>query len=262
MKVSVVLGTHENSDVFNDTLESVRHYWTDDVLVVVDGLSWSQFDNCDFMRIQGFNHGKESAPVRNVALGLMKAWEMWGDTPDWYCYMEYDCLVGSKLCLEQYKEMGFWILGNDRRSIPERLPFLEVFSKSQLDVHYLLGCCVFFSSEFMRALDADNFFERFLNFTNFFTQTITLKSAAGKQLMVYDLSEYMYPTLAAHYGGKVGELAAWEGVQWRGCSDLYPMRYKPEISEEDPFRAACMLHPLKSFDSPVRTFHREKRGKN
>jgi len=262
MKVSVVLGTHENSDVFRDTLESVRHYWTNDVLVVVDGLSWGQFDNCDFMRIQGFNHGKKSAPVRNVALGMMKAWEIWGDTADWYCYMEYDCLVGSKLQLEQCKEMGFWIMGNDRRLIAERLPFLEVFAKSKLDVHYLLGCGMFLSSEFMKALAADNFFERFLNFTNFFIQTINLESAAGKKMMVYDLSEYMYPTLAAHYGGKVGELAAWDGIQWRGNSDSYPMRYKPEITEEDPVRSACMLHPLKSFDSPVRAFHREKRLRN
>ena len=265
MKIAAVINAHENSPVFNDTLESVIHYLTDKVLVVVDGKGWNQFaedDSIRALKLEGFYHGKETMPFRNVALGLMKAWETWGASADWYCFLEYDCLVGSSEVLnhlEEAAELGYWIVGNDHRLEEKSLPFLEDLMKRKFEVHYLLGCCMSYSSLFMESLAKDNFFERFLTFTNFRTETINLIDSSGKPHLVYTLDEFMYPTLAVGYGGKVGEFACWKDDSfWIGNYEHYPMRFRPDLVEE-PFPNACIMHPLKDYDNPVRTYHREKR---
>lgn len=263
--IAVVLNAHENSPVFKDTLESVRHYWTDQVMVVVDGKNWSQFrdDDIPALKLDGFTHGKESAPYRNVCLGLMKAWESWGQSADWYVYMEYDCLVGSSETKEHLRmadEMGCWLLGNDHRQEKRKMPFMERFEGSELNLNYLLGCCMFFSRKFMKELADRNFFERFLKFTNF-NNNISLLDARGKNHMVYDLSEFLYPTLAVKYGGKVQEIACWLWNGWRGNYSHYPMRFRPDLTES-PYEQACVMHPLKDFDNPVRAYHRQRRLTN
>lgn len=263
MNIAVILNAHENSPVLRDTLESVRHHWTDNVLLVADGKNWSQFkddDSIPALKLEGFYHGKDSAPYRNVCLGLMKAWESWGDSADWYCYMEYDCLVGSdetKNHLKMAEDLGFWLLGNDHRIEDKSIPFLDAFQKSKLKINYLLGCCLFYNKRFMKTLSDHNFFDRFLNFTNFNDWSIDMVDARGKSHMVYDVSEFLYPTLAIHYGGKVGELACWEGSGWRGNFEHYPMRFRPDLSEEFP--QACVMHPLKEYESPARKHHGKKR---
>lgn len=262
MNLAVVLNAHENSPTFRDTLESVGHHWTDRILVVADAKNWSQFgDDVPAMKLEGFYHGKASAPHRNVCLGLMKAWDEWRGWADWVCYMEYDCLVGSdrvKEHLTAASERGAWILGNDHRRESKRIPFLERLEKSDLDLHYLLGCCLFFSGEFMSALSERNFFERFLQFTNFNVDDPHYLSPDGKREPVYDISEFLYPTLAVRYGGRVEELACWEGERWRGDGTNYPMRFRPDL-QEGQYTEACVMHPVKSHDSLVRAFHRTKR---
>lgn len=263
MDIAVVLNTHENSPVFRDTLESVRHHWTRDVLVLVDGKAWPQFEFIDLgtPRLEGFHHGKASAPYRNVCLGLMKAWERWGTSKSWYCYMEYDCLVGSAALEEELRvadREGVWIAGNDHREEAGNLPFLDHFQRQNCALHYLLGCCMFLSRDFMSALHGSNFFERFLTHTNFFTGEVSLERPGGKKEMVYDLSEFLYPTLAAMHGGRVGELACWEGTGWRGLGGRYPMRFRPDLDEGN-YEGACVMHPLKG-DGEVRSFHRRKRA--
>lgn len=266
LNIAVVLNAHENSPVFKDTLESVIHYLTDKVLVVVDSKGWDQFSEDNYikaLKLEGFYHNKETMPFRNVALGLMKAWDVWGKTVDWYCLMEYDCLVGSSDVFKHLNEaskLGYWIVGNDHRVEDNRIPFIEDFLKKKLEVHYLLGCCMFHSSAFMESLVKDNFFERLLTFTNFRTETINvINSSTGKQQMVYSLDEFLYPTLAVGYGGKVGEFACWsEDSFWTGNYEHYPMRFRPDLFEQ-PFPHACIMHPLKEYNNPIRTYHREKR---
>lgn len=259
--IAVVLNAHENSPVFRDTLESVGHHWTDDILVVADAKNWGQFRDLDlgFRKLEGFYHGKSSSPYRNVCLGLMKAWESWGDTKRWYCYMEYDCLVGSdRVQKDLDSHEGMWIIGNDLRVNGGRIDFLERFQRARLDLHYLLGCCVFLSREFMKALADDDFFERFLSFTNFNVGEVCMRSPSGREEMVYDISEFLYPTLCVGYGGKVGELACWESSGWRGDGVHYPMRFRPDL-EGECFKDACVLHPVKSANNPIRSYFRSKR---
>lgn len=262
-EIAVILNSHENSPVFRDTLESVRHHWTDRVMVVADAKNWSQFRDADLpaMMLEGFYHGKASAPYRNVCLGLMKAWETWGSDVGWYCYMEYDCLVGSsdtRLHLRDADLQGIWLLGNDHRVDPRRMPFLERFERKRLDLHYLLGCCLFFNGRFMSELANRDFFERFLSFTNFHTDSPRLLDG-NREEEAYDVSEFLYPTLAASYGGRVAEIACWEGSHWRGDGARYPMRFRPDLTES-LYTDACVMHPLKSYDGFARAAHRVKRG--
>lgn len=265
MKIATIIHAHENSPVFKDTLDSILHYWTEDVIVVVDGKGWKQFsdDEIPALKLEGFYHGKGTMPFRNVALGLMKAWETWGSSVDWYCFLEYDCLVGSREVfnhLEEADKIGYWIVGNDHRTEDKKLPFLESVMKREFDVHYLLGCCMFYSLKFMERLASDDFFERFLKFTNFHTESINLIDSAGKPHMVYTLDEFMYPTLAVGYGGKIGEFACWrekEGL-WTGNYEFYPMRFRPDLAEH-PYPNACVMHPLKDYENPVRRYHRDIR---
>jgi hypothetical protein len=264
LNIAVVLNAHENSPVFRDTLESVLHHWTRDVLVLVDGKGWAQFRDADLWVpcLEGFYHGKTRMPYRNVCLGLMKAWEIWGESKNWYCHMEYDCLVGSAGVLEELavaEREGVWIFGNDHREDPGSIPFLDRFQRRSCALHYLLGCCMFMSREFLSALHGDDFFERFLTHTNFFSGEIPLERPGGKTDLVFSLDEFLYPTLAVLHGGRVGELACWEGSGWRGLGSKYPMRFRPDLDEGD-YEGACVMHPLKEFDNPVRAYHRRVRS--
>lgn len=261
-EIAVVLNAHENSSVFRDTLESVMHHWTDRVLVVNDAKNSGQFgDDVPASKLEGFYHGKGSAPYRNVCLGLMKAWDEWRGRADWFCYMEYDCLVGSdrtKEHLAKATEKGVWLLGNDHRREFRSIPFLERFEKGTLDLHYMLGCCLFLSNDFMAALSDADFFERFLQFTNFNMDEPRYLFPDGRTEPVYDVGEFLYPTLAVRYGGRVAELACWEGRSWRGDGGNYPMRFRPDL-DEGQYTEACVMHPLKSYDGLARAYHRTKR---
>lgn len=263
VRLAVVLNAHENSPVFRDTLESVRHYWTERALVVADAKNWSQFSGDEsLLKLEGFYHGRPSAPYRNMCLGLMKAWETWDNEADWFCYMEYDCLVGSsetKLHLAEADKKGVWLVGNDYRTDARSIPFLESFEKDGLPLHYLLGCCLFFSRGFMSALAGRDFFRRFLEFTNFRTDDPSFLDKDGRSERVYDISEFMYPSLAIKYGGRVAELDCWEGSCWRYGGSKYPMRFRPDLFESN-FAESCVMHPLKSIPCPTRSFHRERRG--
>lgn len=265
-KIAVVLNAHENSLVLKDTLESIRFYWTNNVLIAADGKNWAEFrddERLPALKLEGFFHGKPSSPYRNMCLGLMNAWSIWGDQVDWYVYMEYDCLVSSGETLNHLKaadEAGLWLIGNDRRLNTMQIPFLNRFEKTELQIHYFLGCCLFFNKKFMQEMKNRNFFERFLTFTNFYDDIYFLNDKSGKKEMVYDLSEFLYPTLAVHYGGKIQEIACWTDTNgpWRGDHEHYPMRFRPDLTEQ-PFQKACVLHPMKKYENPVRSYHRQIR---
>jgi hypothetical protein len=262
LNIAVLLNAHENSDTFRDTLESVATHWTKQVIVVVDGKNWGQFRDASLpaMKLEGFHHGKPNAPFRNMCLGLMKAWDTWKNWADWVCYLEYDCLVGSDHILGRLSaaDKSTWMFGNDYQTNPGLIPFIDRFQGEATNLHYLLGCCLFFNGGFMARLAEADFFERFLTFTNFHTGDPSLKSPSGKEELVYDLSEWLYPSLAVKYGGGIKELAGWENPGWHGDGNRYPMRFEPDL-HENWYEGACVMHPLKDFSSGTRAYHRLKR---
>lgn len=261
MKIATILSAHENSEVYRDTLDSVYKNIGEDVVVLVDGFGWNQFEGERVDKIEGFRHGKPNAPYRNMALGLMEAWDRWKSDAEWYCYMEYDCLVGSSEVKEHLKmadDRGFWMLGNDLRRIACTMPFLDRLEEGISGLHYFLGCCQFFSQRFMEKLAERRLFQRLLETTNFFTSDPVMFDSFGKLQPVYDPSEFIYPTLAVHYGGSVEQLACWDGSSWTGNFHHYPMRFKPDLSGDDPVHNACVMHPIKEM-GPIRQHYRKRR---
>jgi hypothetical protein len=265
MKIATVLNIHNNSEVVHDTLDSIRKYMTEDILVIVDGAHWSKLENVELptYKLEGFRHDCPKSPYRNVTLGLKELSRLFPDA-DWYCYMEYDVLIASegfKHTLQRAEDMGIWCLGNDYVVGEYKFPLLEQMLKAQLGPsHYLLGCCVFHHKNFIKKLIEINFFERFLYLTNSFSAGFFPDYDAQGG---YDLGEHLYPTLAVHFGGKVANFAKWSRAQakWYGNYHQFPMRWVPELDpESDNFPEAFILHPLKTYDHPIREYHRKIRN--
>lgn len=262
MNIAVVINTHGAVDTLNDTIDSVKYWLTDQILVVIDGKAKYDFADVKIPAhsIIGFNHGFYKAPYRNITLGLMTAAKTW--SCDWYCYMEYDCLVASDQIIETLTSLPLdvWCVGNDKRFDNMKLELLELMLKTKfVQSGYFLGCCVFYRGDFIRKLATDDFFNRFLCLTNDFMNGFFpgFEEQGG-----YDLSEHLYPTMALHYGGKLHQLASWNRnlCCWSGDFQHFPLRWQPDLTiDDDPYRSACLLHPLKDYDNPIRSFHRLKR---
>lgn len=257
MEIATILNIYAKPDVVLDTLESITHYMTDKVLVVVDGGS-KVFDNVvlPVPRIRGLPQNRPT-PFRNVALGLGNLAEMHPDA-DWYCYIDYDCLVTSerfKANLKMAEERGVWMLGNDGHIDDKYMPLINSLVGANLDHcnYYLIGACQFFHRNFIKKLLEIDFFDRFLHLTNSLDDT--LPGYHG-----YDLSEHMYPTLCRYFGGNIGVFATWYMGKWHGSHRVFPIRWRPEIDPAtENYPEASIMHPLKSYDHPIRAHHRERR---
>lgn len=260
MKIATVLNVHSQPETVLDTIQSILAYMTENVIVLVDGASWKIFKNFTLPagKIEGFYHNVPKSPYRNVALALKTVTETFPDS-DWYCYCEYDVLVGSerfKANLQMAEEKGVWMLGNDGHIANEAMPLIQAMIGEQFkSSYYLLGCCQFFHRRFIEKLNGINFFDRFLSLTNGFTDGF-FPFYSG-----YDLSEHMYPTLCRHFGGQIGVFAHYdENDHWHGAYRYYPVRWKPELDPKtENFPQATLLHPLKHHDHPIREFHRNQR---
>lgn len=263
MKIATVLNAHGNTPLVLDTIDAIKMWVSKDVAMIVDGATWVSWGipaPIPVIKFQGFNHNYFRAPYRNLTLGLSNLANTFPDA-DWYCYCEYDSLFTSdkfKQDLKAAAEEGVWCLGNDLRVGSFKFEYLESFMKLSLPVsRYLLGCCVFYHKDFIAKLKEINFFDRFLNFTHPFEKGYFPGYAEQGG---YDFGEHLFPTLAGALGGKVAEFARWNQVfeHWEGNYEKYPLRWKPEISWDDNFREACILHPVK-LQSEIREIHRLKR---
>jgi hypothetical protein len=273
MKIAALLNVHEDNEIVQDTLDSIRTYMTNDILILTDGAAhWKTktlrggaeillrdepFEDMDVTRIEGLYHACTKSPFRNMTLGYKTLIDNWKDA-DWYCYIEYDCLVASsdfKKDLEEANRRGVWMIGNDHRCGNYKLPLVEKVVRRKIgESHVLLGCCVFIHREYARALMQIDFFDRFLSYTNPFRETIPGFDEQG----AYDLGEVVYPTLASHLGGRVEEFACFNHmIGWTGKAERFPMRFRPDLTAEFP--DASILHPLKNYDHPIRAYYRERR---
>lgn len=259
--IATILGVHNNVECALDTIDSVRTFVGDKVLLVIDGSHWTQWESVAVQahKMKGFPHGVAKSPYRNVALGLSQAWEMWGKEVEWVCYTEYDTLFTSsrfRSNLKMADQQGVWMLGNDGHVDDIQMPLVESLVKSKFrSIYYLLGCCQFFNRRFLEKLQEIDFFNKFLSLTNQFT------SGRFPTYNGYDISEHLYPTLCRHFGGAVGVFATWDHKgQWHGSYRYYPMRWKPDLDPEtENFPEASIMHPLKDHNHPIRVLQREKR---
>lgn len=260
MEIACVVSGHDDVRCTLDTVESVQTYVTPNVMLFLEETAWPQFRNasCSVPIVKGFRHRVPKSPYRNVALALSTLVETHPDV-DWYCYCEYDVLFGSerfKHNLRMAEEKGVWMLGNDGRIDNAALPLVQaMLDKPIKSSYYLLGCCLFFHRHFMLKLKEIDFFDRFLMMTSGFEEG-TFPLYLG-----WDVSEHLYPTLCRHFGGNVGVFAHYdEEGTWHGAYRYFPVRWRPELDPEtESFPEASILHPLKSYDHPVRELHRKRR---
>lgn len=259
MKIAVVLNAHGNTPIVADTIDAIKTWVSDEILMVVDGAKWEEWGKdvkLPVYKLQGFYHNYPRAPYRNLTFGLKTAIDHWKDY-DWICYCEYDVLFTSsefKKELADAQKHNVWCVGNDLRYTKYNLPFLDkIFGRTIEKYRYLLGCCVFYQTEFLNTLNRIGFFDRFLGMTNEFNEGYfpDYEEQGG-----YDFGEHLYPTMAAELGGTVGQFAYWNQFldQWGGNFQKYPMRWKPEIAWKENYPTASILHPVKESD--LRWFHR------
>ncbi len=218
---------------------------------------------------------------------MKQAYDKWPDQ-DWYCYLEYDCLVVSdsfKSDLKKFEKLNYWVLGTDLRLKKCKIPFVErIIGKKFNETFHMLGCFYFLHRDYLSALNDLNFFDKFLSVTNYFStgfypRESFWKSDAPEE---FDIAEELVPTLAYYLGGKIGSLSLWgdgsthphmnvlgnfnipatgkyvaEG--WYGNYRKYPIRWKPDLNENENFIEAAIMHPLKDYDHPIRQYHKWRR---
>ena len=262
MKIATVLHCHGNTELVLDTLDSIKTYVGEDVLVLVDGSKWKEWGQ--YLPVEnkhcGFIHDHYPGPYKDVVFGQLKATEMWPDA-DWYLHTEYDALFVSDFLddLVKFYDQNKWCLGSNWRTFDFKLPLLnDVFGWDIQETVFLMGCVQFYHAEFTQALRHIDFYRRFLSATN------TLTKGAFPGFKGFDVGEHLFPTVAATLGGeeRVGELSTWPDYDecvFRGEYRKYVIRYHPEIGEDDNFPEAAIFHPMKDPNNSVREYHKVKR---
>jgi len=307
MKIAAIIQAHNDDGAVLDTIDSVKRWMTTDILTVMDGASWDGIDKDKFSSsylVQGLNHGLPNNPYRNVFFGLKQVYDKWPDK-DWYCYLEYDCLVTSNSFesdLEKAEKSNYWVLGTDLRMKKCQCPFVEkAIGKKFNETFHILGCFYFLHRNYIVALNDLNFFDKFLSLTNYFSNGFFPMKAGGglsgylgqagdnpyANMAVFDISEELIPTLAYYLGGKIGSLSFWgdgcthphnavagvnempttsqqselpgNSLGWYGNYRKYPVRWKPDLNVNENFIEASIMHPLKTYDHPIRQYHRQRR---
>lgn len=255
MSVSIVVTTHGNPEVTNDTLDSIHTYITKNTLVVVDGKCTIDMPLISH-KIIGLRVENNYSPFRNAALGLSYLHELYPDS-EWFGYLDYDCLVTSSYILTTLQKAAaanIWVLGNDGHVEYMPIPLVDkILGEPLTKTYYMLGCCQFYHRDFITKLVEIDFFNKFLEITNCYDDD-KIRGYRG-----YDFSEHLYPSLARHFGASVGVMASYFENEWYGSYKHYPMRFRPPLTMDDNFPEASIMHPLKTYDDPIRVFHREKR---
>lgn len=278
MKISTMMLTHAHPELTQDTAESINHWMTDRLLIVVDKAGWSTFQNiniCNTKIIEGLYHAHDRSPYRNYTLGLKTLYDTWPDS-DWYCYTEYDCLFTSDKFLDDLNNA--WMVGCDLRRFDFKMPLLkDVLNLSKIQYsYYFLGCCHFINKDFMKTLVEMDFFNRLL----LVTDSCTKGRFPG--YIRHAFEEELWPTAAVALGGRLLELSCYKSEdkewqtkrqdpaiiykdgsneEWRGDYKTYPIRFSPEIEEEELFSQTSIIHPSKKLDSSIRKKQKIKRRK-
>lgn len=260
MKIAGILNACGDTDLVNDTLDSARKYLSEDLYMIVDGAHWTGWGSvCEVNvkeKINGFYHNYHKSPYKNVIFGLKTLYEKEPDA-EWYCYFEPDvlfCNENFKEYLEEGSYRNAWCIGSDFRNTNVKLENIEkLFQNKFYITKYLLGCCYFVNKRYLMLLQSISFFDKFLYYTNSFEKGF-FPGYNG-----YDLSEHLIPTLAHYLGGNVYGLSSWNGKEWLGKKDIFALRWKPEIKEEENIISSIM-HPIKDFESPIRIKQREIRN--
>lgn len=248
MDLVFIINVHDNSQTVRDTIDAVKLWGSDDIVLSVDGLAWSKFSEFNYRNViplRGVDHGINRSPYKNMTLGLSEAYNKWPDK-DWYCYMEYDVLILSDLFKYQLEiaarrgvscvgfEHGYTAGSNDAWLLS------KLFDKEINYKHKMIGCFMCFSNACMKFWDQHNFFG------NLLTQTASYSGADFPNFTDYAVEEILFPTAAS----LAGPLLTFNA----GCSQSsrYLVRFMPEVTQNEITNETTIVHPIKSFTNPIR----------
>jgi hypothetical protein len=259
MEITTLINAHGLPELVADTVESVACYLGPNVQVVLDGGNHDAFKGVQFPYFVGLTHMHHKAPYRNMLFGMKKVVEA-NPHSDWYVYMDYDCLVLSDAVardMATWAEAGVWVAGGDKR-VDQRcdLGFAESVLRLGIDKkEYLLGAFLAFHKDFIARLLAIDFWERML------FKTSDFQRGFFPGYKDWDVSEHLYPSLAASLGGTVLGLSKFDQRfrVWEGNFQRYPIRWQPEIAVEEILPPASVAHPVKEVASPIRALARSRR---
>lgn len=244
MEVAVVMNVHGRVDVVRDTIDSIRTWMSNKIVIVVDQLGWEHFKDFEYPDthvVCGLPHGKPKSPYKNFCVGFNEVYKKWPNV-DWFCYTEYDMVVVS----DQFREdlefgtqngiscMGrrYYKIGNRRK---DHWMAMQILGNRDLPIYKMLGALMFFSRPCVEGLMKFNFFSevlerskdyqgtKFPGFCGFAVEEILFPSAAAAFGPIHDLGS----DLAGKYLVRPG----WQPV---GLEEIRPH--------------TTFAHPIKKMD--------------
>lgn len=262
MKIAVFMVACHEAEVLLDTIESIRTFITEDIVVVIDEIAWPRYAKLKvpFKLEKGFFHNTNKAPYKNMCLSLMKAKEYYPDA-DWYWYLEPDVLIVNENYKSEIERFNHcWLIGCDHRHDNKcNLSLLsEVTGIPALNIdHTVLGCCQILKNEFVQKLSKLDFFNKFLEVTKEF------QGGYFPGYTYYAFEETLFATLAVWMGKHVASLSSYEPLssvqRGRGDYKKYVIRFGVDLSPRDIYPCTSIIHPIKRFNDPIRNYFRDAR---
>lgn len=253
MEIAAFVLTHNNPQLTFDTVDSVRLWMTDKVMVLVDAVGWGNFLGSDpkYDLCRGLPHGRPRSPFRNILFG-MKELYLKHPNVDWYCYCENDVLfIGDQFKRDIEKAKGKMLLGtNYRRDRDWELPLLNrVVGGEVREQHYVLGCLMFMHRKFVAQLAEWS--------KSLLRETERFESGFFPDFHGYAFEEQLFPSLANYFKAGSVQALSFEGRPHPN----YISRFRPEINQSEVRAGATFLHPVKNADDPIRLHYRKLRNK-
>jgi len=164
MKIVTALYTHYDDDMTLDTLDSIKTWMTEDVIVILDGANTHNYKERikDTIIKVGLPHGSAKSTHKNMALSIDHLHSQWPDA-DWYCFIEPDVILLNDSYKKELNEG--WVRGTDYRDNPWDLPLLNEIVEFEVPIGcYFIGCIQFLHNDFVKKLYEMDFFNRFARF--------------------------------------------------------------------------------------------------
>ena len=257
MEIATILNVHNNPELTRDTIDSVRAWCTRKIVLVIDKAGWENYEGFthpDTVVVCGVYHGVSRSPYKNIAIGLMKAYELWPRV-SWYNYIEYDFLYLNDHFKNSLKAgRNYSLIGinyETHHHVNNHWMTKDAFrgtgySGPELVCRKMLGALMYFSNKCMKGLADIDYFNYILEHTK------TFKGDAFPHFTDYAVEEILYTTAATAFGELIDirELDPTQHFAVRWGDAIEPNEIKPHTTA---------VHPSKSLDCPIRQHYARSR---
>ena len=263
MDIVTIINAHNNPALLKNTIDSVRRWVTDKIIVVIDAAGWYLFSNFKCPEntelVKGVYHNCYRSPYKNIAIGLNYAYAKYPKA-DWYNYIESDVMYLNDLFKEDLRaKSDHTDLGFIQRTGKQGDQWLveKIFQK-KLPVYFMLGAIHFYSHSCISQLVGIDFFSKVLE------ETKQYSGAAFPNFSHYAVEEVIYPTASAVFG-RIGNLGNYDNTicksSYGNICERYAVRFTPEISEKEVTAFTSIAHPLKNMQRRINILNKMQNNK-